>query len=291
MNKRKAFTLVELAIVVVVIMVLVVGVLKGASLTQTSRILGARSFTASSVVPKTDGLVVWYETSTKDSFKGDQAYDGGQIDAWYDISPESIVRNSSLTEGSKVNKLSRTASSDVTYVEDGINSVPSVNFSGSSSITLPSFYQGSLSLSTVFVVFRPTAYLSGHITLFDSYSSGSTYSIGVTSSTVTINAGATAVLSGSTSINLGNDYIVAAVFTGSSSSALYLNDPGTAIISGDAGSNSLTGLTIASNKAGGEQFPGMVSEVIVYNRILKLQERRDIFRYLASKYKIVVTNI
>ncbi|MBU6338887.1 MAG: prepilin-type N-terminal cleavage/methylation domain-containing protein [Rickettsiales bacterium] len=290
MNKRKAFTLVELAIVVVVIMVLVVGVLKGASLTQTSRIVGARSFTASSVVPKTEGLVAWYETSTKDSFKGNQAYDSSQIDTWYDISPDSIVRNSSLAEGSKVNKLSRTASSAVTYVEDGINSIPTINFSGSSPITLSSLYQGSLSLSTVFVVFRPTSYLDGHITFFDSYSSGSTYSIGITSSAVTINAGALSALSGSASINLGNDYILAAVFN-TTSSAIYLNDPETAITSGDAGSNSLTGLTIGSTKAGAENFPGMISEIIVFNRILKLQERRDIFRYLASKYKITVTSI
>lgn len=288
MNKRKAFTLVELGIVVVVIMVLVVGVLKGASLTQTSRVLGARSFTASSVVPKVESLVAWYETSTKDSFKGNQAYDGGQIDAWYDISPESIARNSNLSEGNKVNKLNRTASSDVTYVEDGINSIPSINFTGSSPITLSSLYQGSSSINTVFIVFRPTAYLNGTITLFDSYSSGSTYSIGISSTAAAINAGTS--LSGSTTINLGNDYILAAVFN-STSSALYLNDPGTAIASNTAGSNSLTGLTIGATKAGTQLFPGMISEIIVYNRVLKLQERRDIFRYLSSKYKITVTNI
>lgn len=289
MNKRKAFTLVELGMVIVVIMVLVVGVLKGASLTQTSRVLGARSFTASSIVPKIEGLIAWYETSTKDSFKSNQAFDSGQLDSWYDINPETFVRNSNLAEGSKVNKLTRTASSSVTYVEDGINSTPSVNFTASSSsFNLSSFYQGSLALSTIFIVFKPTSYLSGDVTLLDSNSSGSISSIGVSSSTVKINAGT--ALSGSATINLGNDYIIAAVFN-STSSKIYLNNSETTIASGNAGSNSLTGLTIGSNRLGAESFPGMISEIIIYNRSLNIQERRDIFRYLASKYKITVTGI
>jgi type II secretory pathway pseudopilin PulG len=289
MNKRKAFTLVELGMVVVVIMVLVVGILKGASLTQTSRVLGAKSFTASSIVPKIEGLVAWYEISTKDSFKIGQAYDNGQLDSWYDINPETIIRNSTLAEGNKVNKLTRTASSSVTYVEDGINSTPSVNFTASSSsFSLSSFYQGSLALSTIFVVFKPTSYLSGDITILDSNSSGNISSIAVSSSTVKINAGT--AISGSATINLGNDYIIAAVFN-STSSKIYLNNSETTIASGDAGSNSLTGLTIGSNRLEAERFPGMISEIIIYNRSLNIQERRDIFRYLASKYKITVTGI
>lgn len=282
-HKKTAFTLVELSIVLVVILIIITGVLKGGALTQTSRILGARSITAKSVVPQINGLIAWYETSTKNSLLESQASNATQITTWYDIGSSSTVPTP--------NTLTKAAAANVTYADDGINKVPSILFDGSSSsskITLSSFYQGSSAQNTIFLVFNPSAFLTSHATLFDSISSGSTASIGIQSNAVTINAGT--LLSGSATIETNNSYIVAAYFNGTISK-IYMNDSETAISSGDAGSNSLTGLTIGATKSGTEMFAGMISEVIIYDRILAIQERRDVFRYLADKYKITVTGI
>ncbi len=281
-HKKTAFTLVELSIVLIVILIIITGVLKGGALTQTSRILGARSITAKSVVPQINGLVAWYETSTKNSFLESQASNGTQITKWYDIGSSPTVP--------APNTLTKAAAANVTYVDEGINKVPSILFDGSSSsskITLPSFYQGSSAQNTIFLVFNPSS-LTSRATLFDSISSGSTASIGIQSNAVIINAGT--LLSGSATIETNNSYILAAYFNGTISK-IYMNDSETAVASGNSGSNALTGLTIGATKSGTEMFTGMISEVIIYDRILAIQERRDVFRYLADKYKITVTGI
>ncbi len=281
MHKKTAFTLVELLVVLIVILIIITGVIKGGSLTQASRILGARSITAKSVVPQINGLVAWYETSTKNSFLESQASKGAQITKWYDIGSSPVAPVS--------NTLTKTAALNVTYANEGINKFPSILFSGSSSskITLSSFYQGSSAQNTIFLVFNPSS-LTSRATLVDSISSGSTASIGIKSNAVTINAGN--LLSGSAKIETNNSYIVAAYFNGTISK-IYMNNSETAVASGNSGSNTLTGLTIGADKSGAEMFTGMISEVIIYDRILAIQERRDVFRYLEDKYKITVTGI
>lgn len=284
MQIKKAFTLIELAVVLLVILLLIAGIMQGGSLVQTSRILGARSFTAQSIVPKIDGLIAWYETSTKNSFKESEAYDGAQITTWYDISPSSIV--------AQRNSLTKSASSQVTYVEEGINSLPSIMFDGSSSaskISASSLYQGILLENTVFLVFNATGDLSSHVALLDGDASSGTKEIGIQSDAITISGGTT--LSGSTTITAGTTYIVAAYFN-NAASKIYLNDAATEVVSGNAGAGmDSAGLVIGSNRLATEFFTGMISEVIFYNHLLSLQERRDVFRYLADKYKVTVAGI
>ena len=59
----------------------------------------------------------------------------------------------------------------------------------------------------------------------------------------------------------------------------------------NSGSNSLNGITIGNNKNNNAGFGGLISEIIIYNRPLKLNERKDVMRYLAKKYKINVNGI
>jgi prepilin-type N-terminal cleavage/methylation domain-containing protein len=145
--KKSAFTLVEIAVVVAIIATLIAGITQSSTLIKTARVAAARSATANSVVPRIENLVAWYETSTRQSFLSSQAIDETQISTWFDISPLSIVGNK--------NSLIRSVSTDVTYEESAINKVPSVQFSGSGFLSLSTFYQGSLSQATIFLVFEP----------------------------------------------------------------------------------------------------------------------------------------
>ena len=283
---KTAFSLVEMSIVVIVIGILIAGVISGSAMINSARISSARSFTVKSVVPSIKGLVAWYETSLKDSLKVAESYDTAQISTWYDISPSSIV--------AQRNTLSRTAGSDLLYTSDGINNIPSLNFSSTANITLSSFYQSSSAQNTIFLVFSPlVSTITG--TLLDSISSASTTSIGITSTTVALNAGSavsTSTATNSASFAIGSNYIAAVYFNGSSSQA-FVNNATTSAGSGtiNPGSAALTGLTIGTNKSSSSAFTGLISEIIIYNRPLQLQERRDIFKYLSFKYGIAVTGI
>ncbi|MDX2082391.1 MAG: LamG-like jellyroll fold domain-containing protein [Rickettsiales bacterium] len=278
---KKAFSLIELSIVIVIIAILIGGTIQGKALINNSRIANARSITSKATVSSVEGLVAWYETSAIDSLKASEAFESAQISTWYDISPASITL--------KKNTLNRTASSALTYKAKAINNLPALNFNGSANIVLSKFYQGDFIQSTIFLVFRPKTI---NTTLLDSYSTSNTSAIAISASAVNLNAGSSVSTGTSNPANFQVDgnYIMAAHFFGSSSK-VYVNNitnpAGNSTI--DAGSNPLSGLTIGSNKSGGNGFNGFIAEVIIFNRQLQAKERKDIFSYLSDKYKIPVS--
>ncbi len=255
---------------------------------NSARLANARSNTTQSPVQKIDGLVAWYETSLRDSLKADQQVDGAQVSEWYDISSGSIT--------TKKNKLSRSASSAAVYRLTGINKVPGIEFNGSAKISLTNFYQGATAQATIFFVFRTNFNPSGTAAnLFDADTSQNTFSLGIKNNAVNFNAGNsvdTATTTNPASFTNRKSYIVVSYFNNSNSSA-YVNNA--LVTAGNStfnvGNNSLNGVTIGSDKSMSSGFNGVISEVIIFNRPLKLQERKDVMAYLSKKYKISVIGV
>lgn len=285
---KKAYSLLELSIVTVIIGVLISGVMSGVGMVRASRTTNARLFTTKSVIPEISGLIVWYESAAKESFDAAEATDGAAVTHWYDITPGS---NSNIYGATKKNQLV-SSSSGTTFLSNGINGTPSIQFSGAANAKfaiVSNFYQGSSLQSTVFLVFRPlTAPSATAQVILDSISSSSTTSIGVKSTAINLNAGFGVDIS--TSFLIGTDYVVAAYFNGSTSQA-FVNEATTPAGSASISTNQITGLTVGTNKSGTSGFNGLISEIIVYNRPLKMQERKDVMGYLSKKYKISVTGL
>jgi prepilin-type N-terminal cleavage/methylation domain-containing protein len=283
--KKSAFSLLELSVVLAILGILVAGVTQGVGMINASRLANARSNTVSSPIANMNGLVAWYETSLRDSLKGNEAVEGKQISEWYDISPNSIAL--------KRNKLTRTASSAVVYRINAINKIPGIEFNGTAKISLANFYQGATSQATIFIVFRTNFNPSAtQVTLFDADTSQNSASVGIKSNSVSLNAGSavdTATATNPAAFGGGLSYVVAAYLNGATSGA-YVNNVATLAGNGNinAGTNSLNGVTIGANKSTTSGFTGIISEVIIFNRPLKLQERKDVMGYLAKKYKISV---
>ncbi len=295
-SEKKAFSLTEIAIVMLIISFLIMGIFGGAKMIRSAAINGARSFTTKSVVPQISGLVAWYETSLKESLKPSESYEEAQISSWYDVSPSSLIaQRYDIVKGSAIgqkNVLNTTASNNITYKDKGINDVPSLNFSGNSNLSLSGFFQGSLSQSTIFIVFRPQEIGA---TLFDSYSSANNSSASFSTNYLTLNAGtssSTSTLTNSPTFTNNTDYI-AAIYFNSDNCKAYVNNAATSAGNSEfnCGTNPLTGITVGSNKNNGSGFKGLISEIIIYNRILQIQERRDVFKYLSYKYQIAVSGI
>ncbi|MBM3579488.1 MAG: LamG domain-containing protein [Alphaproteobacteria bacterium] len=282
MKKHPAFSIIELSIVVLVIGIMMTIVAQSIKMTTNARLVSARTLTSRSPVPDIPGLVAWYETSKLESFKPSEAVDSRQISTWYDVSPGSVPK--------KLNTLTRTASSAVTYKLDGIGKLPSVYFNGTNRISVTSFYQGITSQNTVILVARPYVALSSTGIVFDSgnvargcvlaFNPSNYYFSCITANNV------------SATINTYQDYVVAAYINGSSSK-VYSNDVNN-MASGSTvniGSNSLDGLSIGSDRSGNYGLTGLVSEMIIYNRPLQAQERRDVMNYLSQKYGITVSGL
>ena len=290
--QKKGFTLIELSVVIVIIGILVTGIMQGANMVQSSRLSSARAITAKSPIIEIEGLTAWYETSKISSLELGETIDEREISTWFDGTPGSTI---GLL---KENELTRTASTDIVYENIGINKIPSLHFSNAGNLTLANLYQGSSAQSTVFLVFRPLASPSStEQILFDAHTSASdSSSIGIKNNAICLNAASgsvcTATTTNAAAFSVNKDYIVSAYFNNTASRA-FVNDPTNKAGAADIapGSNELVGLTIGTNKSGASAFIGLISEVIIYNRPLKLQERKDVMTYLSKKYKVTLTGL
>ena len=280
---KKAFSLIELSIVLIIIGLLMAGITAGSSLIKASKLSSAQSTTLASQIVTIPGMILWFESSTKNSFLPSQTTNGAQINAWYNLEPSNFLLKNNLTAN---------PSNDVVYKETSINDLPAVNMTVNGKMSLDKFSGSALSQSTIIIVFKPTAIVdSNPLTIIDSGVSGSTSSISIKSDGVVLNAGNT--IATPASFVQDNNYILMVNFNGKSSKVFVNNivEVGGLGANLDPGTNAFYGLTIGANKNGANGIAANISEVIIYNRTLKDVERQDVMSYLMAKYKINVAGL
>ena len=93
---KKAFSLFELSIVILIIALIVAGTTQTTKMLNKSHLASAQTLTQNSIVNNLDGLVAWYETSLESSFIASEIVDGGEISTWYDNNPKAINKNNAV---------------------------------------------------------------------------------------------------------------------------------------------------------------------------------------------------
>jgi prepilin-type N-terminal cleavage/methylation domain-containing protein len=89
MKKSSAFSLIELSIVVLIIGIIIAGVTQSSSLLAKAKLQSAQVLTKSSPVAGTPGLVAWFEPTLDESFLQGENQEGAAITQWNDINPQS----------------------------------------------------------------------------------------------------------------------------------------------------------------------------------------------------------
>ncbi|NDB84855.1 MAG: prepilin-type N-terminal cleavage/methylation domain-containing protein [Alphaproteobacteria bacterium] len=117
--KFKAFSLIELSFVILIIGVLVAGIVLGKNLIGRSRITNAQTLAQSSPVLAISDLQLWLENSLDRSFKANEMVDGNSLSMWNNISPSSKVGVVAVGSGPVYSTV---------YT---INSIPGVRFTNS----------------------------------------------------------------------------------------------------------------------------------------------------------------
>ena len=84
--KAKAFTLIEVSVVILIIGIMLAGTFIGTRIIAKSRLAAAESLARSSPVPGIKDNMLWLETSLSASIDGSQASDGKAVTSWYDQS-------------------------------------------------------------------------------------------------------------------------------------------------------------------------------------------------------------
>ncbi len=85
----KAFTLIELSVIILIIGIMIAGTFIGSRLIAKSRLAAAESLARSSPVPGIKDNMLWLETSLSASIDSSQENDGAAVTAWYDQSSNS----------------------------------------------------------------------------------------------------------------------------------------------------------------------------------------------------------
>lgn len=136
-HHQKAFSLVELSVVILIIGILIAVVSQGVDLLSAYKKTTAQKLTKTSRVSSVGGLVLWYETSLDESFSDSDEVDGALVSQWGDVNPQNSIKLNAKA-GQKTDSTQITYNvasggtsantSGPTYVENGINNLPTLRF-------------------------------------------------------------------------------------------------------------------------------------------------------------------
>jgi Tfp pilus assembly protein PilV len=286
MNSKKAYSLLETSIAIIILSILVGGVIQGSRLIGMYRLQTAQSLTQSSPVSAIKNLVTWLEATSETSLDDAEEIDGSKISNWYDINQQANVKNNAVNN-------SATISDHPTYKSKCINKLPCLQFNGTSQymdITQNAGYTNEL---TVFVVFSPydNEFSDSHTIIGTNggWSSGISFrlkrSTDVAYQTPNPNNDNTA------GAVVPNKNYIAVVVDGYSTITSYLNGAAgltTSVLNVDRLTKNLSSLNIASSSTGARNnfFDGNIGEIIIFNRALKNYERQTVEKYLSQKWQI-----
>lgn len=293
---NSAFSLIELSIVILIIGILIAGMTQGSGLYAKFKLQSARQLTQSSPVNGIKDIALWLETSMPTSFKDSETVSGGNISAWYNNSSQvSSKIGASLNDPYTS---SNNCASGPTYLESGINGLPSIRFNptgGSSSRCMN--IDGRIFVNTNFTVFIVSAQIRTNVS-FNFVISGTTYdsndnvAIGWRNGTSVYFWNYQGLEPNGAIISPNRNFgttplIISSWFSSSAGKKLWING-GVNPVASDSTQTKIfytyPGASMGRFLSFFSSFD--VSELIVFQRSLTDEERISVEKYLGQKYGI-----
>lgn len=299
-SRIRAFSLIELSIVILIIGIIIVGVTQGSRLISKSKLDTARSLTQSSPVSSIQNLSLWLEATSDKSFDDGEEDDGLAITNWYDISPQTSY---------PANFVGATTARPL-YRLDAINGLPAILFDGTNDFMSTTEFASINSSSTVFLVIRTPATLSASATVFSKRVAGTDTGTNINAN-ITNSAGngfqycdsvtSTGVqncYAGGAGIAANNSYITVVVYTSNLASGIsFYQNGGSALDTANTTNNAPNIASVPATTFLGKSgltatpafFSGHIGEIIIYDRALRDEEVSAVESYLSKKWKINIT--
>ncbi|NBX52644.1 MAG: prepilin-type N-terminal cleavage/methylation domain-containing protein [Proteobacteria bacterium] len=316
---QHAFSLVELAVVILILGVLIAGLVQSSRLITNMRLNVARDVTQSSAMPWINYIVTWYDSTAIDAFNESDTDDGDLISRW---------NGAEIRYSDRINLVQTDSTKKPTYVSNGMFGLPSVKFDGTSDILeSESSNQDVLTYrsGTIFVVFEPkTVNSANKKTIFFNTSSCDTEldfgmsfnnvkgAIGIASAVSGEGCSTTYATQSSGDFAVPNEKIVASLIiyqsptTQGSTDNIKIFRNGNLWSSNQVNAQSFNSPTISSSqkyssgnnkfyvgakKTGATEkafFDGLIGEMIIFNRSLNNEDRNEVERYLGKKWGIKI---
>lgn len=297
---KKAFSLIELSVVLIIISALIVAITKASDLIYDARLASAKTLTANSPIFDISDLILWLEPTLKNSFGVEETGDNQTISSWYDSSGN--IPNNKMTAAQN------TTANKPLYKKQGVNNLPSLYFDGVNdflSITNNNYVSISGSF-TIFTVFKPMQNGSSNISVgilakdIAGTTTNTPYEIFYNESTkkpatsITFNSSTNIENLSVNSIEENDSAIITTIFDQNNFSqnfAIYLNgnrENSSTVINSISLSTGSLNIGKTQSSASNNFFKGQIAEIIIYNRALNDQEKEDVEHYLANKWGIEI---
>ena len=285
-TNSKAFSLIELSIVILVVGVLIAGVMQGTNMVRKSQLQTARNLTTSSPVSGVKDLMLWYETSLESSFKTTEVADNTKISVWYDNNTQSIAKNNA-TQATSLNRPK--------FIENVFGAIPAIRFNGSNErMGFDGTFLAGINY-TVFVIEQRRS--QGTANFFICGTGNTQYSnlgLGYRASGTEItmshyaydmDTSAGTILSYSSPTPRMHSFW----FSKTAGMKYWVNggvnpDQSNSVMTKALVSNAGASLGIPSGS-----YNGDIADVIIFARDLKNEEKQTIEAYLSKKYNIAIT--
>ncbi len=300
MNKkgnRLAFSLIELSVVILVIGILVIGITQSSRILSSSRVSSAISLTNSSPVNSVPNLKLWLETSDSSNI-AIGAFNAG---TYGNASDQNFVANWKDRNSQSSTKIITSAAADTNrpqYLKDGIGDLPTLKFDGNNDYL---FSTTSTPLSTGVDNFTYIAVWQANLNassgvIFEQNNNGALVQ-GQRAGLITV----TGLVYGFNGENNDAHNIASFTIGKPNVSVLTVNDSGTVRVYTNSKTTFTSGTISASIEnlssnifcigakclsSKNEFLNGYISEIIVFDRVLKASEISDIADYLGRKYGI-----
>jgi len=279
---NKAYSLIEISLVITIITVLIVGAFNGMEMVRKAKLVNAQNLTEQSIVPQIPNLITWYETSLPRSFLENQRQNNAKISVWNDINPNSQYAN---------NATQPTLANQPTLIANRFNdALAGIFFDGNDFLN----FDGSKLINSGYSVFIVERRMAGN--QLATMVGGATTS---PNSNLILSYRSNTVI---TQAHYANDIDIAvpgysspvtrihSFFYNRTFGKKYWLNGG---INPDGASASQTTGVLAYNNAwlgrySNYFFYGDIAEIIFYNRSLKTEERVAVESYLSKKYNVVI---
>ena len=295
--RKKAFTLIELSIVLLIVGILLSGVVTYSRLVKQMKLTTVKQMTYSSPVSGIKGLSLWLETTLEASITGavNAIYpdENEKIISWNDINPQTSSRVIVSQANDSLRPIYTTSST--------INDIPAVKFDGTKFLMSLKASGGNIPLMagddsfTLFAVFQTNVNNVNTTIIDQNYYSVGDVSGGRASILLTLfgNYGfcGQAVDYWTCQLYYPNTpYISAITVADNGLTKVYSNSystPCSATINSTALNITDTGFFVGTKGTSLlERMNGNLYEIIIYDRVLNNDELNDILRYLSKKYNI-----
>jgi len=281
--KKKAFSLVELSIVILIIGILIAGVTQSSRLVEQFKLSAARSKTKSSPVNSIKGLSMWLEAVSIESFLESETEDQATVSIWNDIG----------LQGYKTNATQNSTTNRPAYTTKCINGLPCLRFNGSSSFLN---YDAAFLVNSNFSIFiveqrrndtgnSPNYFIGGanevdNGLLHLGYKTNikltfSQYNNNFSANTTGYSNPVPKIHSYVLNQGVGRNYFIDGVSFISETNSTPLSSYDSAQIG-------------AYGNSSASYFDGDIAEIIMFNRALNSEERKSVESYLSEKWNIKI---